>query len=141
MVQSGRVTFGEMEAVAFGRPAAEAIGEEAQRLAANRVFLMVSGTLNPMTGEIAKVHRCEGSSDCICRTACKRPQTPLTEVVCCSGMSPRRKHSAMAASLLRDCCAKGLEHGDLRTRPINQGLNHDRRYSDALHIECVSSTR
>ena len=66
MVQSGRVTFGEMEAVAFGRPAAEAIGEEAQRLAANRVFLMVSGTLNRTTGEIAKVQRCEDCSARIC---------------------------------------------------------------------------
>ena len=32
MVQSGRVTFGAMEAVVFGRPAAEVIGEEATRL-------------------------------------------------------------------------------------------------------------
>jgi maleylacetate reductase len=76
MVQSGRVTFGAMEAVVFGRPAAEVIGEEAKRLAANRVFLMVSGTLNRTTDEIAKVHRCEGSSACICRTARKRPQNP-----------------------------------------------------------------
>ena len=98
MVQSGRVTFGAMEAVAFGRRAAEVIGEEAQRLTADRVFLMVSGTLNRTTGEIAKVHWCEGSSACICRTARKRPQNPLTEaeVVRCSGMSPRRNRSAMA---------------------------------------------
>ena len=77
MVQSGRVTFGETDAIVYGPPAA------------NRVFLMVSGTLSRTTGETAKVHRCEGSSACICRTACKRLQTPLTEVVCCSGMSPR----------------------------------------------------
>jgi maleylacetate reductase len=60
MVQSGRVTFGEMEAVAFGRPTAEVIGEEAQRLDANRVFLRVSGTLNRTTGEIAKVRQALG---------------------------------------------------------------------------------
>ena len=40
MVQSGRVTFGEMDAVVYGRLAAEVIGEEARRLAAKRVFLL-----------------------------------------------------------------------------------------------------
>jgi maleylacetate reductase len=68
MVRSGRVTFGEMEAVVFGRPAAEAIGEEVARLGAKRVFLMVSGTLNRTTDEIAKVRqalgdRCAGIFD------------------------------------------------------------------------------
>jgi maleylacetate reductase len=57
MLQSGRVSFGAMEAVAFGKPAAEAIGEEARRLDAKRVFLMVSGTLNRTTDEIAMVQR------------------------------------------------------------------------------------
>src|SRR5215467_14286451 len=61
MVQSGRVAFGEMEAVVFGRPAAEAVAEEARRLDAERVFLMVSGTLNRTTDEIAKVHLALGN--------------------------------------------------------------------------------
>src|SRR5215468_7286820 len=61
MVQSGRVAFGEMEAVVFGKPAAEAIAEEARRLDAERVFLMVSGTLNRTTDEIAKVRRALGN--------------------------------------------------------------------------------
>src|ERR1700756_549896 len=60
MLQSGRVSFGAMEAVAFGKPAAEAIGEEARRLDAKRVFLMVSGTLNRTTDEIAMVQRALG---------------------------------------------------------------------------------
>ena len=46
MAHSGRVAFGAMEAVVFGKPAAETIAEEARRLDAERVFLMVSGTLN-----------------------------------------------------------------------------------------------
>jgi len=66
MVQSGRVTFAEMEAVAFGQPAADAIAEEVRRLDAQRMFLMVSGTLNRTTGEIAKVQRCEDCSARIC---------------------------------------------------------------------------
>jgi maleylacetate reductase len=60
MLQSGRVSFGAMEAVAFGEPAAAAIGEEAHRLDAKRVFLMVSGTLNRTTDEIAKVRQALG---------------------------------------------------------------------------------
>src|SRR3954452_19430948 len=57
MLQSGRVAFGVMEAVAFGRPAAETVAEEARRREAQRVFLMVSGTLNRTTDEIEKVRR------------------------------------------------------------------------------------
>jgi maleylacetate reductase len=57
MPQSGRVVFGEMDEVMFGTPAAEAIAEQARRLDARRVFLMVSGTLNRKTDEIEKVRR------------------------------------------------------------------------------------
>ena len=46
MLQSGRVAFGAMETVVFGKPAAETVAEEARRRDAERVFLMVSGTLN-----------------------------------------------------------------------------------------------
>ena len=60
-LQSGRVAFGAMEAVAFGRPAAETVAEEARRRGAERVFLMVSGTLNRTTDEIAKVRRALGN--------------------------------------------------------------------------------
>ena len=61
MLQSGRVAFGAMETVVFGRPAAETVAEEARRRDAERVFLMVSGTLNRTTDEIAKVHRALGN--------------------------------------------------------------------------------
>jgi maleylacetate reductase len=60
MLQSGRVVFGEMDEVMFGTPAAEAIAEQARRLEARRVFLMVSGTLNRKTDEIEKVRRALG---------------------------------------------------------------------------------
>jgi maleylacetate reductase len=51
MLKSGRVVFGQMEEVLFGKPAADAIAMEARRLAAERIFLMVSGTLNRQTDE------------------------------------------------------------------------------------------
>ena len=61
MLQSGRVAFGAMETVVFGKPAAETVAEEARRREAERVFLMVSGTLNRTTEEIAKVRRALGN--------------------------------------------------------------------------------
>jgi maleylacetate reductase len=60
MPQSGRIAFGAMEAVVFGHPAAEALGEEVSRLGAERVFLMASSTLNRATNEIAKVRQALG---------------------------------------------------------------------------------
>src|ERR1700737_5519316 len=61
MPQAGRIAFGAMEAVTLGRPAAEAVAEEVRRCDAERVFLMVSGTLNRATDEIAKVRRALGN--------------------------------------------------------------------------------
>ena len=46
MLTNGRVLFGQIEEVRFGVPAAEAIAEQVARVGAQRVFLMVSGTLN-----------------------------------------------------------------------------------------------
>ena len=45
-MHKGRVLFGAMDEVVFGRPAHEAIVEQMDRLGASRAFLMVSGTLN-----------------------------------------------------------------------------------------------
>jgi len=42
MLSSGRVVFGEMDEVVFGKPASEAVARQAQRLGATRVFLMVT---------------------------------------------------------------------------------------------------
>jgi len=61
MLHSGRVVFGEMEVVVFGRPAAEMVAEEVLRRGAERVFLMASGTLNRTTDEIAKIRRALGN--------------------------------------------------------------------------------
>ncbi len=58
---SGRVAFGRMEAVSFGTPLEDAVVVEAERLAAGRIFLMASGTLNRNTGEIDKLRGALGS--------------------------------------------------------------------------------
>jgi maleylacetate reductase len=49
-----------MDEVVFGDPAADAVVAQAERLGAQRVFLMVSGTLNRHTDEIAKISRALG---------------------------------------------------------------------------------
>lgn len=60
-MQTGRVAFGKMDAVTFGTPMEEAIAREVERIGAERVFLMVSGTLNRETGEIEKLRRALGN--------------------------------------------------------------------------------
>jgi maleylacetate reductase len=59
-VHRGRVVFGAMEEVVFGRPAAMAIVEQTDRLRASRAFLMVSGTLNRQTDEIDRIRKALG---------------------------------------------------------------------------------
>src|SRR6185312_14001516 len=61
MLQSGRVEFGEMDDVVFGRPAADAVADAVRRLGAQHAFLMVSGTLNRTTDEIDKIRRALGN--------------------------------------------------------------------------------
>jgi len=80
MQTSGRVVFGKMEEVTFGKPAAEAVAEQAKRLDANRVFLMVSFTLNRETDEIEKVRRALGNH-CVGTFASMPPHTPRHAVI------------------------------------------------------------
>lgn len=80
MSKSGRVAFGAMDAVVFGKPAAEAVAAEVARLGATRVLLMVSGTLNRETDEIAKVKAALGNK---CAGVFDRmpPHTPRSAVI------------------------------------------------------------
>ena len=60
-MQSGTMVFTGMNRVIFGKPAATAIGEEADRLGARRVFLLTGRTLNSKTDEVEKIRRALGS--------------------------------------------------------------------------------
>ena len=67
-MHKGRVVFGAMDEVVFGRHATEAIVEQLDRLGARRAFLMVSGTLHRETSEIENIRqamgtRCAGTFD------------------------------------------------------------------------------
>ena len=79
-MHKGRVVFGAMDEVVFGRPAADAVAGQMDRLHLGRAFLMVSGTLNRTTDEIEKIRkmlgpRCVGTFDAM------PPHTPREAVV------------------------------------------------------------
>ena len=78
MLQSGRVVFSHMEEVLFGQPAASAIAEMAKD--AQRVLLMVSGTLNRETDEVDKVRRALGNR-CVGVFDKMPPHTPRSAVI------------------------------------------------------------
>jgi maleylacetate reductase len=79
-VHQGRVVFGAMDEVVFGRPAAEALVEQMDRLGASRAFLMVSGTLNRETGEIEKIRSALGAR-CAATFDAMPPHTPRQAVI------------------------------------------------------------
>ena len=60
-MHKGRVVFGAMDEVVFGRHAVEAVVEQLDRLGAKRAFLMVSGTLNRGTSEIENIRKAMGA--------------------------------------------------------------------------------
>ena len=80
MVRSGRVVFGEMDEVVFGKAAAEAIVAQMDRLATSRAVLMVSGTLARETDEIAKVRDALGPR-CVAVFDAMPPHTPRQAVI------------------------------------------------------------
>lgn len=80
MTDTGRVAFSGMDSVIYGHPAAESVAAEARRLGAEKVFLMVSNSLNNNTDEIEKVRKalgnlCSGSFDSMA------PHTPRSDVI------------------------------------------------------------
>jgi alcohol dehydrogenase class IV len=60
MLIAGSHQYPAMESVIYGRPAAEALREEAERLGAKRVYLIASRTLNSTTDEIEKIRKALG---------------------------------------------------------------------------------
>ena len=82
-MHTGRVVFGAMDEVVFGRPASEAIVEQMNRLGARRAFLMVSGTLNRETDVIENIRRAMGQR-CVGTFDAMPPHTPRTAVIAAS---------------------------------------------------------
>src|SRR5258708_32472902 len=80
MTRAGQVVFSRMEEVLFGKPAAETVAELVKRHQAERVFLMVSGTLNRDTDEIDKLRRALGNH-CVGTFDKMPPHTPRSAVI------------------------------------------------------------
>ena len=57
---AGSYQYPTMETVIYGKPAAGALREEAERVGAKRVYLIASRTLNTMTDEIEKIRKALG---------------------------------------------------------------------------------
>ncbi len=57
---AGTFAFTAVERIVYGQPAAQALRAEAERLQAQRVFLLTSGTMNRTTDEVAKVREALG---------------------------------------------------------------------------------
>ncbi|WOH66725.1 iron-containing alcohol dehydrogenase [Bradyrhizobium sp. BWA-3-5] len=79
-MHSGRVVFGAMDEVVFGRPASEALVEQLNRLGSARAFLMVSGTLNRQTDVIENIRRALGPR-CVGTFDAMPPHTPRAAVI------------------------------------------------------------
>ena len=60
MRKTGAHNFPAIDRVIYGKAASEAVSEEAERLTAKRVFLIVSRTLSSKTDEIEKIRRTLG---------------------------------------------------------------------------------
>lgn len=88
MQKSGRIVFSQMDEVLFGKPVADAIAEEVRRLAADRIFLMVSGTLNRQTEEIGTVRRTLGNH-CVGIFDTMPPHTPRSAVIAAAEQARR----------------------------------------------------
>ena len=87
-MHKGRVVFGAMDEVVFGRPAAEAVVTQMDRLGATRAFLMVSGTLNRQTDEIEKIRDSLGSR-CVATFDAMPPHTPREAVIAATEQARR----------------------------------------------------
>jgi maleylacetate reductase len=85
-VHTGRVVFGAMDEVVFGRPASKVIVEQMDRLGANRAFLMVSGTLNRQTDVIENVRRALGPR-CVATFDAMPAHTPRSAVIAAAGQA------------------------------------------------------
>jgi maleylacetate reductase len=86
MTQAGQVVFSKMEEVVWGRPAAETVAALAQKRGAERVFLMVSGTLNRTTDEIDKLRRALGNK-CVGTFDRMPAHTPRSAVIAATGQA------------------------------------------------------
>src|SRR5947207_8480654 len=96
-VHRGRVVFGAMDEVVFGRPASEVIVEQMDRLGASRAFLMVSGTLNRETDVIKNIRRALGAR-CVATFDAMPAHTPRAAVIAAANQA-RAAHADLIVTV------------------------------------------
>ena len=79
-MQIGEMTLTSTQRVVFGKPAAEAIAAEAERIGSRRVFLLASATLREHTDEIAAIERALGDRHAATFSGI-RPHAPRSDVL------------------------------------------------------------
>jgi maleylacetate reductase len=121
MLQSGRVVFSHMEEVLFGQPAAQAVAEQARD--AQRVFLMVSGTLHRETDEVEKVRRALGNR-CVGVFDRMPPHTPRHAVIAAAAQAREAR-----ADLIVTIGGGSITDG---AKAVQLCLANDVRIADAL---------
>lgn len=89
-MHKGRVVFGAMDEVVFGRPASEVIVEQMDRLGAARAFLMVSGTLNRETDVIRNIRSALGAR-CVAIFDAMPAHTPRSAVIAAANQARAAK--------------------------------------------------
>jgi len=127
-VHQGRVVYGAIEEVVFGHPAAEAVVAQMDRLGTRRAFLMVSGTLNRQTDEIAKIKqalgaRCAGLFDAM------PAHTPREAVIAATNAAreaPIAEREAQSTRTAQEAVGPELHPQDMGDFVINRTrLAHD----------------
>lgn len=117
MTASGHIVFSRMEEVIYGKPAAEAAAQLVQRHGAERVFLMVSGTLNRKTDEIEKLRRALGNK-CVGTFDSMPAHSPRSGVIAAANQAREAKADLIvtlgggsitdAAKAVQLCLANGV---------------------------------
>ena len=114
----GKVAFGRMDEVVFGKSAAAALPGQLDRLGASRALLMVSGTLNRETDEIARIRTALGPR-CAAVFDTMPAHTPRSAVVAAARMAREAKADVVVtigggsltdgAKAVQLCLANGVE--------------------------------
>ena len=120
-MQPGRFVFPAIERIVYGEPAAGVLEEEVRRLGVKRVFLMVSGTMNRTTDEVAKVRDALGSRYAGCYDA--MPSHTPRDAVLDAARAARAAGADLivtfgggsltdAGKVVRICLQHGVDHVD-----------------------------
>ena len=123
MPQSGHIVFTRMDEVVYGTAAAPTVAELVKRDGAERVFLMVSGTLNRETDEIDRLRRALGNH-CVGTFDRMPPHTPRSAVIAAAAQAREAR-----ADLIVTLGGGSITDG---AKAVQLCLANDIREADAL---------